>query len=124
MHSVFFWFINGGHYACVFVASKWHKHGCYFSKTRPLCCVLVVSISIFVGFFVFDSSWSCVLLLYFDFSFSILTLVYLFLTFVFRFAFVCALVFVSTSVCFRPCVRLWFIPIFILFFWFVFSFLF
>jgi len=32
-----------------------------------------------------------------------------------RFSFDCALVFVSTSVCFRPCVRLWFIPIFIFF---------
>ena len=40
-----------------------------------------------------------------------------------RFSFDCALVFVSTSVCFRPCVRLWFIPIFI-FFVGLFSFLF
>ena len=116
MHSVVFWFINGGHYACVFVVSKWHKHGCYFSKTRPLCCVLVVSISIFFSLlFLIPRGlvfcYCCFRFLIFDSYFSI----FFFCVFC-RFAFVCALVFVSTSVCFCPCVRLWFIPIFILIF--------
>ena len=123
MHSVFFWFINGGYYACVFVVSKWHKHGCYFSKTRPLCCVLVVSISIFIGFFVFDSSWSCVLLLLFSISHFRFLLQYIFFLRFFSFRFC-----LCSSFCFHLCLLLSLCssvvyPFFYLSFQFVFSFL-